>query len=95
MASMTLVFPVLLCLGACANGPSDFLSMAAPPEGGDDRPPIRSMAEQEELASSLAAEKRTDTAATSAGPSIGELEALRRQQDRRVKQLEAEMAAAP
>ncbi|PIO97314.1 hypothetical protein [Pleomorphomonas carboxyditropha] len=94
MLLIALVLPVLLCLGACAGGPSDFLTMAAPPQG-DHRPPIRSMAERQELASSLEAEKRTGTTATSAGPSIGELEALRRQQDRQVRQLQAEVATDP
>ncbi len=85
------VASAIIFLSACANGPSDFLSANAAPDGGDGKPPIRSLAERRELANSLETEARRSAAAasTDAGTSVREMEALRQGQNHQAERLRA------
>lgn len=92
LRSISLALPVLLGLGACANGPSDFLAMKAPQVEPHDIPTVRSVSGQRELERSLEAARQKDIAdAGSPGISIGEMEALRGQQQGRVEALRQEI----
>lgn len=89
---MLLALSLLLCLGGCANGPSDFVAMKTIPAGPGD-PPVRSVAGQEELERSLEAARQEDlSGAAGSNISINEMEAIRGRQQGRVKALRQEIA---